>query len=258
MRNVEVVKDRSREMDETSWWNLWNTSHRGKEVADPISNELFERAAALINGFTYAGYQRVLEVGCGTGVLSRKLERADYHGIDLSPEAIEIANRKRDLIDPRGDSASRTYEAADFHNWQLPASPFDLVTCIDAISFFRDRQLVVNKFAQSLRNGGRLLMITINRYIYDRIRRSASLRLECGPVSYWLSREELNFLVLQAGLMIDQSFTIMPRGNMGILRIINSPQVNKAFGPRVEAALKSAKERIGLGQYSVVVAHKQL
>ena len=75
-------------------------------------------------------------------------------------------------------------------------------------------------------------------------------------MSHWLSRKELHSLICQAGLVIDESYTIMPRGNMGFLRIVNSPRINRALGPGFENVLKRAKENLGLGQYSVVVAHK--
>jgi hypothetical protein len=63
-------------------------------------------------------------------------------------------------------------------------------------------------------------------------------------------------LVKQAGLTLERSYTIMPRGNMGILRVINSPRLNRAFGLRIARILDRLKEQVGLGQYRVVVARK--
>jgi len=114
----------------------------------------------------------------------------------------------------------------------------------------------MRKMANSLRIGGHLVMTTINRFVYDRIRRSTAVRLESGPVSKWLYRSELNDLVEQAGLEIEISTTIMPRGELGILRIINSRKLNESLGPRCAFALRTLKERAGLGQYSLIVARK--
>jgi hypothetical protein len=71
-----------------------------------------------------------------------------------------------------------------------------------------------------------------------------------------LSRREMHQLVKQAGLTLERSYTIMPRGNMGILRVINSPSLNRAFGLRIARILDRLKEQVGLGQYRVVVARK--
>jgi len=248
--------DPSRDMDEKSWWDLWNTSYRTRDSNDAVSGELFGRAAAVINDITGHANHRVLEIACGTGTLSRMIVYSSYHGLDISPEAIEMARQKSGRILVPIGANSPTYEAVDFHEWPLPAQSFDLVVCVDAISSIRNQAIAMNKIAQCLRTGGYLVLTTINRFVYDRIRRTEGVRLENGPVSHWLSRGELHSLVRQAGLVIDRSCTIMPRGNMGFLRVINSPRLNGALGPRFAAVLKHAKERLGLGQYSVVVARK--
>jgi 2-polyprenyl-3-methyl-5-hydroxy-6-metoxy-1,4-benzoquinol methylase len=255
MQTNSAVIDRSRGMDERSWWDLWNTSYRTKEDNDPISGELFARAAAAVNAITSKDNCRVLEIACGTGTLSRMLVYSSYHGLDISPAAIEVARQKNELIPPRCHPP--VYEAADFHEWPLPQQEFDVAVCVDAISSIRDQSIAMRKIAQSLRTGGHLVLTTINRFVYDRIQRTSNVRLESGPVSHWLYRSELHSLIRQAGFKIECSETIMPRGNLGILRIINSGRLNSAFGPRVASALRRLKEHASFGQYSLVVAKKQ-
>ena len=256
MQTPATLPDRSRNMDEKTWWDVWNTSYRTKDNNDAISGELFARAAALINEITKTGQCRVLEVACGTGSLSRKLVYSSYHGLDLSPAAIDLARQRGQETSPPAGATPPAYEVADFHEWVLPVQPFDVTVCIDAVSSFRDQQLAMRKLARSLQIGGRLVLTTINRFVYQRIRRTGGVRLESGPVSHWLSQGELQTLVRQAGLVIERSCTIMPRGNMGVLRLVNSPRLNEAFGPRFAAVLKRMKEHLGLGQYIVMVARR--
>lgn len=243
-------------MDEKSWWDLWNTSYRIKDNNDAVSSELFTRAAAAINGITRNEESSVLEIACGTGTLSRMLVYSSYHGLDISPAAIEVARQKSGSISLPPGPNSPTYEAADFHEWPLPTQPFDVAICIDAISSIRDQPVAMKKIAQSLRIGGRLVLTTINRYVYDRIQRTPTVRLESGPVSHWLSRAELRALIVQAGLTIERFTTIMPRGNRGILRLVNSWRLNESFGPGIEAVLRRFKEQAGFGQYSLAIARK--
>jgi SAM-dependent methyltransferase len=177
--------------------------------------------------------------------------------LDISPAAIEIARQKSGFL-PLATGVNRpTYEAADVCEWPLPTQAFDVAVCIDAISSIRDQPLAMEKIAQSLRAGGHLVLTTINRFVYEHIRRTVSAPLASGPVCHWLSRRELHSLISNAGLTIERSQTIMPRGNIGILRLVNSPRLNEAFGPRVAAALRRLKERVGLGQYSLVIARKE-
>jgi 2-polyprenyl-3-methyl-5-hydroxy-6-metoxy-1,4-benzoquinol methylase len=242
-------------MDEKTWWDFWNGSYRAQAL-DETCSELFARAAAIVNEFTRKGPARVLEIACGTGVLARQLVFSSYHGLDLSPGAIEAARQKAQQAPTANNRTSPTFEVADFHEWPLPPEAFDVVVCVDAVSAFRDQALAVRKMKDSLRPSGKLILTTVNPFVYHRIRRSAAQPLEVGPVSHWLPRRELHGLITSAGLIIERSYTIMPRGNLGILRVINSRRLNQAFGPSVAAALRRLKEKLGIGQYRLVVARK--
>jgi 2-polyprenyl-3-methyl-5-hydroxy-6-metoxy-1,4-benzoquinol methylase len=247
--------DRSLDMAERKWWDLWNTSYRAQENLDPVCTQLFAHMASVVEQATQGQPGRILEVACGAGALSRQLNFASYHGLDISAAAIDIA-RSRTKESYLGAASARTYEVADFHEWPPALSPVDTVICVDALHSFRDPSFVARKIATMLHSDGIFIVATINPFVYNRIRRVGGVKLENGPVSHWLSRGELHRLVRQAGLSIERSYTIMPRGNMGLLRILNSSRLNEAFGPRAAAMFKRLKERAGLGQYRVVLARK--
>jgi 2-polyprenyl-3-methyl-5-hydroxy-6-metoxy-1,4-benzoquinol methylase len=242
-------------MEERSWWDLWNTSYRAEDNRDVISTQLFAHVAAVVRDVTQGQRRRILEVACGTGALSRQIDFSGYHGVDMSSAAIEIARGKVEAV-CQARACLPTYEAADLHEWSPPPDSFDLVLCIDAISCFRDQSLVTRKMARMLSRGGLLIMTTVNPVVYNRIRRVGGVRLENGPVSHWLSRRELHDLVGQADLSIERSYTVMPRGDMGWLRIVNSARLNNALGSHCSSMFRRMKEMSGLGQYRVVVARK--
>ena len=242
------------EMNEKVWWDFWNTSYRLRDDGGEIPTELFTRTAAVVNQITPKD-GRVLEIGCGAGSLSRRLRYSSYHGVDISPAAIDIARQKHDTL-RRADSSVTTYEAADFHDWTAPPEPFDVAVCVDAVAYFRDQSFALKKMTQSLRRSGALVLTTINPFVYHRIRRTPSRPLSEGSISRWLTRDELHGLMKSAGLSLEKSYTIMPRGDAGFLRIINSRHLNHLFGSRWANCLKRMKERVGLGQYRVVVGRK--
>jgi 2-polyprenyl-3-methyl-5-hydroxy-6-metoxy-1,4-benzoquinol methylase len=243
-------------MEERSWWDLWNSSFRSEDNRDDISTELFAHVLGVYRSISNEGRSRVLEVACGTGILSRRMSFSSYHGLDFSAAAIDIARQKTGLMPLASGARSPIYEAADFHDWTLPAEPFDVVLCVDAISCFRDQALVMRRIAQSVRVGGYILITSVNPFVYNRIRRADGSRVQNGPVSHWLRRRELHALIDQAELSLQRSYTIMPRGNRGILRVINSWRLNRVLGRRGATAFRKLKEQIGLGQYLVVLARK--
>jgi 2-polyprenyl-3-methyl-5-hydroxy-6-metoxy-1,4-benzoquinol methylase len=245
-------------MDERAWWDFWNSSYRSEDNRDEISTELFAHVVTTVRQVTQGRPTRILEIACGTGALSRRLEFSAYHGLDISSAAIEIAQRKAQSMQLPPGTSTPTYEAADFHDWSMTSEPFDLVLCVDAISCFRDQRFTLRKMAQGLPVGGSIVVTSVNPLIYNRIRRVGGVKLENGPVSHWLSRRELHDLIRQAGLTLVRSYTIMPRGNMGFLRIINSPRLNKALGRGGAAAFRRLKESLGWGQYRVAVARKEV
>jgi SAM-dependent methyltransferase len=244
-------------MDEKTWWDFWNSSYRVGDDNGETPNELFSRVAATIREFTQPEGSRILEIGCGTGTLSRLLEFSTYAGVDISPSAIEFAKRSwQERASKARSDGSASYEAVDFHDWPLPLSPFDIAVCVDAFVWIRNQPIALKKIVQSLRTGGIFVISIINPFVYHRIRRTAASPLKEGPVKNWLTRHDLHALITDAGLRIERSFTIMPRGNLGILRLINSSRLNEAFGPQVAMLLRRMRERIGLGQYIVLAARK--
>jgi SAM-dependent methyltransferase len=185
------------------------------------------------------------------------LKYDSYHGLDISLAAIELARQKSQTFPAPAGASCPTYEAGDFQDWTLPTHLFDLAVCVDAVAYFRDQPFAMKKIARSLRPSGMLVLTTITPFVYSRIRRTPTKPLAEGPVSHWLRSGELHALIESSGFRVERSWTIMPRGNCGILRLVNSRTLNNAFGPRSAAVFRLLKERAGLGQYRVVVAQRE-
>ncbi|HET7106185.1 MAG TPA: class I SAM-dependent methyltransferase [Candidatus Acidoferrum sp.] len=243
-------------MDEKQWWDFWNTTHRAVDNNDDISSELFSHVSSIIRDFSRGQAKRILEVACGTGTLSRQLKFSSYHGLDLSSAAIAIARSKAAALECSSDASRPVYEVADIHHWLPPAQSFDVAVCVDAVAYFCEQKSAVQMMAQAMAPSGRMLLTTINPFVYNRIRRTSRSPLKEGSVSRWLSRAKLHSLVSSVGLIVERSYTIMPRGNMGILRLLNARSLNLAFGSAAADALRRYKEQIGLGQYRVILARK--
>jgi 2-polyprenyl-6-hydroxyphenyl methylase/3-demethylubiquinone-9 3-methyltransferase len=106
--------------------------------------------------------QRVLDVGCGGGILSDSMARkgADVLGIDLATKALRVARlHALEAQTPRIQYREISAEAlAD----EVPAS-FDTVTCMEMLEHVPDPQSVVSACVRLVKPGGWVFFSTINR-----------------------------------------------------------------------------------------------
>jgi malonyl-CoA O-methyltransferase len=99
---------------------------------------------------------RVLDVGCGTGLLTRGLEESvQVVGLDLSSEMLELARRGR----PSG-----TWLAHSYHQ-PVPSElgRFDVALAIGCLDFCEDLRQVMQHLSAALKPGGRMLFTVLER-----------------------------------------------------------------------------------------------
>jgi ubiquinone/menaquinone biosynthesis C-methylase UbiE len=101
-----------------------------------------------------SGHERVLDVGCGTGELERRLiERwppLRVIGIDISRNMLRQAAEKR---------MGATLVAAEAHRLPLHQDAFDLVICANAFHYFRQPDGSLAEMHRVLRPGGWLVLV---------------------------------------------------------------------------------------------------
>ncbi|MGS5088024.1 bifunctional 2-polyprenyl-6-hydroxyphenol methylase/3-demethylubiquinol 3-O-methyltransferase UbiG [Hydrogenophaga sp. A37] len=117
---------------------------------------------AWIEGLAPLAGRRVLDVGCGGGILSDSMARqgADVTGIDLSSKALKVAQ----LHALEAGTAQVSYReiSAEAMAQEQPAS-FDVVTCMEMLEHVPDPASVVRACATLVKPGGWVFFSTINR-----------------------------------------------------------------------------------------------
>lgn len=104
---------------------------------------------------------RVLDIGCGGGLLSEALARegAQVTAIDLAPELVKVA-RLHSL--ESGVQVDYRVQAAEDLAAEQPGT-FDAVTCMEMLEHVPDPGSIVRACATLLKPGGQLFLSTINR-----------------------------------------------------------------------------------------------
>lgn len=104
---------------------------------------------------------RVLDVGCGAGLLSEALARegADVTAIDLAPDLIKVAKLHRL---ESGVQVDYRLAAVETLAAESPGT-FDAIACMEMLEHVPDPAAIVAACATLLKPGGRLFLSTLNR-----------------------------------------------------------------------------------------------
>lgn len=135
------------------WWDTTSEFKPLHEI-NPLRLDWIDRNAGL------AG-KRVLDIGCGGGILSESMAAAGAHvtGIDLSEKALGVA---RLHLFESGQKVDYHHSSAEEFAAQH-AGEFDIVTCMEMLEHVPDPASTVAACAQLVRPGGDVFFSTINR-----------------------------------------------------------------------------------------------
>lgn len=104
---------------------------------------------------------RVLDVGCGAGLLSEAMagEGAQVTALDLAPELVKVA-RLHGL--ESGVKVDYRLQSVESLAAEMPGQ-FDAITCMEMLEHVPDPGSIISACATLLRPGGRLFLSTLNR-----------------------------------------------------------------------------------------------
>jgi 2-polyprenyl-6-hydroxyphenyl methylase/3-demethylubiquinone-9 3-methyltransferase len=135
------------------WWDK-NSEFKPLHELNPLR-------LAWINGISSLKGKRVLDVGCGGGILSESMffKGADVVAIDLGEKALNVA--KLHQLES-GAKVDYQYIAVEQLATQQPSS-FDVVTCMEMLEHVPNPASIVAACARLVKPGGCVFFSTINR-----------------------------------------------------------------------------------------------
>ena len=106
--------------------------------------------------------RRVLDVGCGGGILSDSMARkgATVLGIDLATKALKVAQLH--ALEAQTEGVEYREISAEALAAEAPGS-FDVVTCMEMLEHVPDPSSIVKACAVLVKPGGHVFFSTINR-----------------------------------------------------------------------------------------------
>jgi len=152
-RNVDEAERARFDRLAASWWDPEGES-RPLHDLNPARLHFVRERASL-------GGAKVVDVGCGGGILSEALAAcgAEVTGLDVASQALAVA---RLHLHESGLEVRYLERTAETHAAEEPETA-DVVTCMEMLEHVPDPQSVIDACATMLRPGGHAFFSTINR-----------------------------------------------------------------------------------------------
>lgn len=151
--NVDHAEVRKFEELASRWWDP-NSEFKPLHDINPLRLNYIDQIAGL------AG-KRVLDVGCGGGILSESMAArgADVTGIDMGEAPLEVA--RLHLLET-GEQVDYQCIPVETLAEQQPES-FDVVTCMEMLEHVPDPASIVQACQRLVKPGGKVFFSTLNR-----------------------------------------------------------------------------------------------
>jgi 2-polyprenyl-6-hydroxyphenyl methylase/3-demethylubiquinone-9 3-methyltransferase len=181
------------------WWDPAGPM-RPLHMMNPV------RAAWILDRIGQTPGIRVLDVGCGAGLLSEALARSGcaVTGLDAAGEAIAAAEAHA-----QGRGLNLAYRAGSAEELVAEGQTFPVVTALEVIEHVENPAAFVATLAQLLEPGGKLFISTLNRtarsYLTAKLGAEYVARLLPPGTHDWrrfVTPVELSNLCRQAGLRL--------------------------------------------------------
>jgi SAM-dependent methyltransferase len=236
-------------------------------ATDPLQQAMLD---GYLDDLTLGAGSRVLEIGCGTGAISRAMARreeiAEVAGVDPSPHLIA---RAREIA---GDAPGLSFAEGDGRELSLGDGEFDAVVLHTVLSHVPGPERVLAEARRVVRPGGRLAVfdgdyatITLATGEHDPLQACADAFAPAFIHDPWLVRR-LPALVRGAGfedpalrshgyVQVDEPAYLLSIADRGADALVAGGRI----GPALAEALKAeARRRVEAGTFFGHIAYASL
>ena len=153
-QNIDPAEVRKFDALASRWWDP-HGDFKPLHLLNPVRLEYIQQRAELAGS-------RVLDVGCGGGILSEAMAEsgATVTGIDMAEAALSVAQLHQKISGQEGIRYIKT-SAEELATHE--SAGYDVVTCMEVIEHVPDPVSLVRACSQLTRPGGQIFFSTINR-----------------------------------------------------------------------------------------------
>ena len=139
------------------WWDANRGMHKGLHLMNPLRGGFI---VGLLSRHGYLPDHRILDMGCGGGILTEYLAREGFSvtGIDQSAGALAVARRHAAMM-----GLPVNYLQGDVYNLGFADECFDAVVSCDFLEHIRDLDRALAGMCRVLKPGGLFVFDTIAR-----------------------------------------------------------------------------------------------
>ncbi len=136
-----------------NWWDVQGPM-KPLHAINPLRMKFIQEQIDLTG-------KRVLDVGCGGGILTESLAKIGAHasGLDLAVDAINVAQEHA-----KAQHLNIKYHCMPIETFAAQhAHTFDVITCMEMLEHVPDPALIIKTCAQLLKPNGMIFLSTLNR-----------------------------------------------------------------------------------------------
>jgi ubiquinone/menaquinone biosynthesis C-methylase UbiE len=185
MNNIKKIKEYYRTRESRIGYMLFlrGAKHFGYyEKGDPLfsfQKSLRKMEIKLGEALSLKRGSKVLDAGCGMGVVSRNL--AKWYGYDITGIDIldfNLAKAKRRAEKSSNSNLQLEYLEMDYHNLEFPDNSFNGVYTTETLVHASDPKKVLHEFYRVLKPKGRLVQLEYSHDTYDSMTPEESAKLK--------------------------------------------------------------------------------
>ncbi len=139
------------------WWNIEGQCAPLHQI-NPLRLDFIRQHAPDLKD------KKILDVGCGGGILSEALAKAGGHitGIDLSASAIKVARKHQNNLPE--SHLNIDYQLSSVEDFaERYSERFDMITCMEMLEHVPDPASCIKACSKLIKPNGKLFLSTLNR-----------------------------------------------------------------------------------------------
>lgn len=158
----------------------WKAVYSDDRLLPVIYRDRHHTALGWIRDLNLRPGARILEVGCGAGLVTVALAGSGYR-VNALDSATAMLQMTRDRVAHYGVQDRVRIHSADVHALPFQAHSFDLVIAIGVVPWLHSERLALQEMGRVLKPGGALLVTADNNARLNRL-----LDPRSSPLSAWL------------------------------------------------------------------------